>query len=151
MLRVPGIARRRPWRVERRPAVRELGHRELAEEDAAGGVQSRRDRRVLARDIVDAYFRVPRGQDAGGVVQILEREWNAVQRPAVAAGRDLRLGRTRLAQGEIRRHGNERVQLRLERLDARELGAHELDRRESTRGDERCRIGKGNEIQFGCV
>ena len=36
---VPGIARRRPGQVERRPAGRELVQRELAEQDRAGVAQ----------------------------------------------------------------------------------------------------------------
>ncbi len=48
-----------------------------------------------------------------------------MQRPAVAAGRDLGIGLRRLRQREIRRLGDHRPQFRVERIDALEIDARE--------------------------
>ena len=92
---VPGIARRRPGQVEGRAAVGELVRGELAHQHGAGGAQPGHGGRVLSRDAVDAGARMAGGQDAGGVVDVLDGERNAVQRPAPVAARDLGFGGAR--------------------------------------------------------
>ena len=60
-----------------------------------------------------------------GVEQVLHAVWNAVQRTAIAAGGDLGVGLLRLRQRMIRRLGDHRPQLRIERVDALQVDARE--------------------------
>src|SRR5690606_27695734 len=99
--------------------------------------------RVLRRDAIDAHLRAARGQDSLRVVNVLERERDAVQGAAVVAARDLALGPLRLRARELGSHGDERVELRLEGLDALEAGRRELDRGELAGADEAGGLGDG--------
>jgi hypothetical protein len=110
--------------------VRELVRRELARQHSPGGFQAGDGGRVLVGDPVDAGARMARRQDAGRVVDILDGERNAVQRPAQIALHDLGLGRSGSRHGDVRRARYEGIQLRLERLGAREQALGVLDRRQ---------------------
>ena len=80
VLEVPRIARGRPRQIERRSAVRELVRQQLAEEDGARVAQSARRRRVFVGNVVDRDLRAAAREYAFGVVDVLERERDAVQR-----------------------------------------------------------------------
>jgi hypothetical protein len=100
--------------------VRELVRRELARQHGPGGLQAGNGGRVLVGDAVDAGARMARRQDAGRVVDILDGERNAVQRPAQVAVHDLGLGGAGSRHGDLRRARDEGIELRLERLGARQ-------------------------------
>ena len=53
-----------------------------------------------------------------------------MQRPPVPAGADLALGLPGLIEGEVSRDRGEGGELRVQRLDAGEIGAGQLDRRD---------------------
>ena len=71
----------------------------------------------------------------GRVDVVLEPDRNAVQRPAVAAARELRLERARLGERLLGRDRDVGVHARIQALDALEIGARELDGRELARRD----------------
>src|SRR5207248_7641608 len=98
--------------------MRHLVGRELAEEDRAGVVELAHGRGVLARGAVDEDARMTGSENAAGVVDVLESERDAVQRAAVLARRDLRLGRARLASRELEGRRDERACLAVEVFDA---------------------------------
>ena len=108
----------------------ELVRGELAEEDATRVIQPRDGGRVVAGNGIGADAGLAGGADAGGGEDVLQRERNAVQRAAVAAGRDLRLGRLRLADGVVGGDQEVGVQLRIERRRASEQGLRQVDGRE---------------------
>ena len=72
-----------------------------------------------------------------------------MQRPAIVALRDLRFRAFGVFQRDIRRHFDECVQLRIERFDAREQRAGELDRRKLARVDQAREFGDGQIVQIG--
>ena len=146
---VPGIARRRPRQVERRSAVRELVRRELARQHGPGGLQAGDGGRVLVGNAVDAGARMARRQDAGRVVDILEGERNAVQRPAQIAVHDLGLGGAGSRHGDVRRARDEGIQLRVERLGARQQALGVLDRRQLADRDQVGGLGQRQIMQLG--
>ena len=96
-------AARRPGRADVGP----LAHVGLAEQDRAGGPESRRHVRVLRRDRAFERQRAGgRGHPVGGVDVVLEQHRDAVQRTARALGRP--------ARGRARRPAVERVGIGLE-------------------------------------
>ena len=147
---VPRIARRRPGQIEGRPAMREFMGRELAQQHRAGLVKLGDGGRVFGRDEVLADFRVAGGADAGGRIDVLQPERYAVQRAAIVAGHDLALGRSRLLAGLFRRRQQKGVELRVERLDAREQRIGQFDRREpaASRSGGRHRRSSANEVRL---
>src|SRR5690606_38707950 len=129
--------------VERGSAVREFVRLQLAEQDGARLVQLARTGSVFARDAIDADAGAARGQYAFRIVDVLQAERDAVQGAAVVAAHDLALGAPGLAAGEIGGDRDECVELRLESLDAREIGIGELERGQLARSDEARRLGDG--------
>ena len=146
--RFHGIARRRPGEVEGRAAMREFMGRELAEQHPAGLVEPRDGRRVLGRDIIRADPRVAGRADAGGAVDVLQPERNAVQRPAIIAGHDLALGGPRLLPRPLGGRQQKGVELRVERFDARDQRVGQLDRGEPALFDQTRRVGDRQPMQF---
>ncbi len=90
--------------------------RRLADDHGAGGDQGVDDERVaLGHALVGPRRAEARGQ-AGHVDDVLDRNRQAVQRPARATGRELLLGLPGLRERELRRELDERAQLGLQRL-----------------------------------
>ena len=71
-----------------------------------------------------------------------------MQRPAVTAGRDVGFRRARLRARELGGARDERVQLRLKRLDAFKQRVGVLDGGQLARADEVGRFGDGEKVQF---
>ncbi len=90
---VPRVARRRKGQCEVRAADREFVRLLLAEQDRAGVAQPHPGLGVLVRDVVDIDPRSGRRADAARLVDVLQPDRDAVQRPARAAGADLGVGR----------------------------------------------------------
>ncbi len=70
--------------------------RQLAEEDCTALVEPGDGMGVLGRNMADGAAGMAGGRDAGGREDVLQREGDAVHRPAMAAGGDLRLRRAGL-------------------------------------------------------
>ncbi|MNY50864.1 hypothetical protein D3C86_1864080 [compost metagenome] len=68
--------------------------------------------------------------------QVLHRQWDAVQRTAALAARQLFFGLARLRHGLLGRHMGVAVQCAVEALDARQLGLGDLDRRQLAAADQ---------------
>ena len=66
--------------------VGQFGEHRLGEDHRAGLAQVRGERRVVGRDVALEGHRPAGGRQVGGVDVVLERDRNAVQRPAHLAG-----------------------------------------------------------------
>jgi hypothetical protein len=119
----------------------ELVGRVFAQQDGAGVVQPRHRRGVARRYVVLEQPRMRRGAHARRVEHVLEAERDAVQRTAPPAGGELGLGVTCLAPRKVGGHGQIAVELGIDRRDAREVGLHELDRRQVARCDPATGLG----------
>ena len=91
--------------------MRHLVSGELAEQHRSGLVEFRRRRGVLGGNAIGEDARMARREDAAGVVDVLERERDPVQRAPVRARRDLGLGRLRLPARQVERGRDERARL----------------------------------------
>src|SRR5262245_56266174 len=110
MCQMPRITCRRPREVEGGPAVRKFMRGELAHEDRAGLIELASRSRVRVGDAIEAHFRMPRGADPLGVVDVFQGEGHTVHWSAVRAGHDLVLGMLRLLTCEVERRGDTGVQ-----------------------------------------
>ena len=149
MLAVPRIACRRPGQVEGRTTVGELMRRQLAEQDGTGLMQLRDGGGVEIRDIVGARARVARRADAGGAVDVLQRERNAVHRAAIVACHDLGFRDACLIQRLVRGDQQIGVELRIDGGDAVEEGAGQRNRRKLSPLDQARGFRDGEEMQIG--
>ena len=147
VLAVPRVARRRPRQVERWPAMREFMGRELAGQDRAGVVELAHRRRVGGGDGIDAGLGVAGGADAGGRIDVLKPERDAVHRPAIAAGHDLALGGAGLVERALEGRQQIGVELRIERFGPADQRRRQLDRRKLLLLDPPRRLGDGHESQ----
>ena len=116
--RIPRIARRRERQIEARTADGELVRRELAQQHAAGLAQPRGGDAVLLRHHVQPQLGMAGRADAGGVVDVLQRIGDAVERPAVAARLQFRIGAAGIFQRAILGDQDEGVQRAVARGDA---------------------------------
>src|SRR5215831_10122358 len=103
---------------------------ELAEEHGAGVVELGGGRRVLRGNPVDEGARVCRGEDALGVVDVLEGEGDAVERAARLALGENHLGLSRLTARRLEGARDESRGLPVELLYALDQALHELHGRE---------------------
>ena len=105
-------------------------HCQLADEDSARVLESGRSGGVHRRHSLQVNVRAGSGAGTGRVVEVLEREGDAVHRAPVVALQHLRLGGARLRHGLVGHKGHERMQAVIGRFDAVQAGAKELDRRQ---------------------
>ena len=91
--------------------------------------------RIARRHVVFEQLRMRRRADAGGAVDVLVRDRDAVERPTQRARHLPRLRRLGIGQRTLLRHHQEGVELRIEALDAIEMRLRKLDGRELLRGD----------------
>jgi hypothetical protein len=106
-------------------------HPELAEEHRAGFAKLAHDRRVLVGDPVGEDLRSRRRADPFCREQVLHRDGNAVQRAAVAPGRDLVSCFASLRARKVGGHRHERVEPWLDCFDARKARFGQLRRRDA--------------------
>src|SRR5262249_27204586 len=125
---VPGVACRGPGEIEGGAADRELVRRQLAEKDATGLGEAPRHHRVLSGHVVGQDLRMRRGADTGGLEDVLEADRDAVQRAAIAPGRNLALGRSGLGERRLGAHEKEAVEAMVEPRNARKARFRQLDR-----------------------
>ena len=129
-LAVPRIPGRAVVRVHPRGAVGELVHVELAQQDGTRLGQARRDGRVRVGHPVCQDAGAAGRADAARQHQILQRDGNPVQRPAVVSAGDLPLRRGRGGQRLPRQDRDVRQEIPVGSLNAVEVGARELHGRE---------------------
>ena len=110
-------------------------HVQLAEEDRARLAQSFDDKGIVLRDVVFEQRTARRRRHAAHIEQIFDREWNAVQRAAILAARNLIGGDARFVQCALGSEGDEGVDLRIDRLDALQADLRQLQRRDVLRVD----------------
>ena len=145
MIGIPGIARRDDRGVI--TDAGEFGHYQLSDQHRARRAQPADDGGVLGGNAIPKDFRTAGGSYALGIDQVLGRVGNAVQRTPVVSLGNLIFGEACLTQREIRAHGNERMQLLLERLDAFQGGLGEFDGRDFPPLDQRGGPGDGITVQ----
>ncbi len=137
MRRIPRVAAMAPMRVMTARAGGEFRHVEPAERDRAGGREPLEHGRGVGGDQLAENLGAARGCRAAAREHVLVGQRHAVQRPARYATRQRRVG---ARSGVERRLGLERdegVDARLPSRDARQAGAHDLDRRDLPGGDRR--------------
>ena len=149
VLAVPRISRRRPGQVERRPAMGEFMRRQLAQQHRAGFIKPGHGCSVEFWHVGLASAGMPGRADAGGAVDVLQRDRNAMQWAAVAAGHDFRLRRPGLLQRQFGGHQQIGVQLRIDRLDAVEECPGQLHRRKLPPLEQLGGLGDRHEMQLG--
>lgn len=108
-------------------AVGELVRVRLAQQDGTGLRQARGDRAVGLRPVAGADSGAGRRRRARDVDQIFDTHGDAVQRTAIAAGRDLVFCFTRGLAGSLGGDGDVGLKLRLQLRDALKGRAHQLD------------------------
>ena len=125
--------------------MREFMGRELAGQNGPGVVELSHRRRVGGGDGIDADPGMPGGADAGGRIDVLEPERDAVHRPAIAARHDLALGGAGLVERAIEGRQQISIELRIERLCPADQRRRQLDRRELLFFDQPRRLGDRQE------
>src|SRR6516225_9034768 len=90
---------------------------------------------------------MPGGRNAFGFIDVLQPDRDAVQLAAQTPGDNLGLGRASRRERLVSEDTDERVELTVELLDARQAALHELDRGELAFGDKRTSFGDGQEIR----
>src|SRR5262244_2220656 len=120
---------------------------ELAEEHGAGVVELRGGRRVLRGNPVDEDARVPGGEDALGVVDVLEGEGDAVERAPRLAPGEIHLGLSRLTARQLEGARDESRGLPVELLYALDQALHELHGRELARRDQASKLADRQVVQ----
>ena len=148
-IHVPRIAHGTGPGDRRRPAIGELVHVELAQDDCARRLEPRHHLGVLIRDAVREHRARRRRQHPRRIDVVLQRDRNAVQRTAPPAPRQLRLERPRALDGALLGHRHEGVELRVQTPDARDVGLHEIQRREVAAANEALRLGDAQVGRIG--
>ena len=98
----------------------ELGHVGFADDDAAGGANPRNDAGVCCRHVVFERFAAVRRANARGVLNVLDRNRQAVQRAERFAAPHRRFGIARLFAGALVGAHHHRVDGRIDALDLRD-------------------------------
>ena len=124
-----------------------FGGRQLAEQDGAGGFEAAHHGGVEGRHEVAAHGGAARGAHAGGEAEVLDPDRHAVERSQIAAGGDLALGLLGGGERAVAGHRVVGVEARLERVDAREHGSGEVDRRQLAGADLRRDVDQCSIVQ----
>jgi len=115
----------------------ELRHVGLADGQRAGPPDALHGHRVEGRHLVAVDPRAARGDEPPGILQILEGDWQAVQRPQRVAGRLARVGRVSQGQaGLVGQLGHDGVDLGVQAGNLGQVGLHHLARRHLAAGDQ---------------
>jgi hypothetical protein len=109
--------------VRTRPELRDV---RLADRDRPGGAHALDDQVVDVRDVLAHDRRAERGADAGGEMGVLVRHRQTVQRADRLSGGQALVRRGGRGHGPLRHERDDRVQPRVHRVDAVQVGLHEL-------------------------
>src|SRR5215469_1363733 len=109
----------------------ELGNVGFADQDRPRAFNPLRDDRIGARNEIAEQRRPERGADTIGWFEVLDCRWKTMERTALLSPRQLRVALLGLpAELVTRLQRDNRVEGRVEQLDAVEEGIHDLDARE---------------------
>jgi predicted ABC-type transport system involved in lysophospholipase L1 biosynthesis ATPase subunit len=132
---IPRIVHGPVMRNGRRAAVGELVHVQLAEKNRAGVAQLAHAFGIFRRHAIGVDGARGRRPDACRVDVVLEPERNAMQRSATPAARQLVGAAASVRERFVGKHRYKGAHLRVDALDAIEIGLRELDGREIACGD----------------
>ena len=118
MLEIPRITGQGKATRRIRSTKGKLVHGQLAKQNRAGGGKTGRGGGILAGDTLGHDAGARRGLDAFGIVQILQSNGNAVQRPFVVTAPHLCLGDSCRRHSRLGQHRNVGVQRAIEAIDA---------------------------------
>ena len=127
----------------------ELGGVGLADADGAGGGQRRDHVVVDVGHEIGRHAGAERRPHTGGVVQVLDRGGDAVQRRQVLAREHGGIGAGGGGQRPLRRHREEGAEAGVEGLDPRERVPDELGRADLPRTDGGGLLERGEVVQLG--
>jgi hypothetical protein len=147
MIRVPRIARRRPWEIEAGAADREFVSRKFAEHDCAGAAQTRHANRVSHGNIVGQDLRMAGRRQASDIDDVFDADRHAMQGSVHAAPDNL--GFRSLGRGHcgVPVEVNEDVQLRIEPANPFQQRSHQFNRRKLPGGDGAGRLDGSHPVQ----
>jgi len=114
---------------QRTPAISELVQIIFSDDDRPRVPQSPNQFRVVRRDAVRTQRARRRRTHSRHVDQILQRHRNPMQRPPPLPAQNLSLGPPRLRQRRLSHHRNERIERRVQSLDALQALPRNLHRR----------------------
>ena len=103
---------------------------QLANDDRASSFQLPNQSGIFGRDSVAELIAARGGANARSIEEVFQPNRNAVQWAAILAAHDFGFGLARLFERKIVRDRNERVEDRIQPLDARQALACEFNRRE---------------------
>ena len=109
-------------------AVGKLMHIQLAQQDGPGLLKAGGHGAIPLREEVVKKPRPGGGANPGGVEQVFQPHRDAVQRPPVLAGLDLRFGPLGRGPGVFRQQGNKGVENRLGIRNAGQMGVNDFHR-----------------------
>jgi hypothetical protein len=99
----------------------------LSDQNCSGFSQPSYDFRIAHRHPVCQHSACRRGPHTGRVNQVFQSNRNAVQSPAPLPRDEFSLSVGRFSQRRIRGHRDERIQLRIERIDFLQTLTRQLD------------------------
>jgi hypothetical protein len=107
----------------------------LAEQDRPGPTHAGDDDRITFGDVRRALHQTRGGDDAGDVEDVLDRERDAVERPAALAPRQRGIGRIRLRAGALVDALHDGVDRGVDLVDPLQIGGDDLGRRDPPGSD----------------
>ena len=137
VVEIPGVVGGAVVRVRVGASGGELVHVQLAEQHRAGVAEPGDDGRVVLRHEVGQDLRASGGPDPGGVVQVLQRDRDPVQRPPVLPWLDLTLRPPRRRERRVRQHRDKRIDPPVQRRNPIQTSPRNLDRRHLPRSQPR--------------
>ena len=149
--RTPRIVSDPGKRTLAHPFPAEFGGGRLAQDDGAGGAQAFGQRRVGGNGPRVGGMGAAAGGQARRVREVLDRHRHAVQRADGAAPGERRPGFPRRRAGGVGVQRGEGVETRFERLDAREDGVDDIDRRQFAVADQARQVDGGRVAEVGAV
>ena len=117
-VQVPGVSNGSEMRIGGSHTVGKLMHVRFAHDDSASGSQALDYCCIVFRNVVCEEFRSARGTNALCAENILNCDWDTVQRPAILSVRQILVGLPGLAFRHFGRDCNEGFQFGIERRDA---------------------------------
>src|SRR5208283_1605150 len=90
---------------------------------------------------------MPGRRNAFGLIDVLQPDRDAVQRPTPAPSHDLGFGRARSRERYVGEHPDKAIELAVEPIDARQAALHQIDGRELAAADQRAGFGDRQKIR----
>ena len=123
----------------------------LAEEDAAAGLEARRNRGVAHRHMVRQQARLAGRPDAGGLENVFQAVRNALHRPLVDPGHEVGLRRPRIGDCALGRDEDEGAQVAVAGFDAIQTGLRHFNGRRGFRTVKPMQFGDRVYVRHGYV